>query len=234
MKEYGPRRVLHVRFINDGEGDIKDFNNNGSVLRIADETFLTAMKTLGEKLGRADLDALRCDDGSVLLTDPPCFGGTIKVAERCLTEADIFFQKIPRIPKAEELSEYIDNINGCRHLFKPLPFGYGYRYDYACLEIGVQLGTVETMGALATIYRVRRYRQEFVGDKNQIVAGEIKYGHRNAPRDLIDVFGCCLLLCQGNIKKAQQMSGSSYVKWGIHDLTKKAFNMMREEAAKTA
>jgi hypothetical protein len=116
-----------------------------------------------------------------------------------------------------------------------LPFGYGYWYDFVCLEIGVQLGAAETIGALATIYRARQYRQKLITDgKKQIVAGKIKYGHRNAPRDLFDLFGCCLMICRGNIAKAQQMSHSSYVKWGSHATKKSAFDKMRSEAAEIA
>ncbi|MFA6594519.1 MAG: hypothetical protein WCT16_04685 [Candidatus Buchananbacteria bacterium] len=238
MKEYGRERQLHVIFINEGEGNIKDFNSNQFALRIANELFPKAMNGLADKIGRADLAALQCT-GSVLLTDAPCFGGTIKSAEAYLSDADIFFTKVPAIPKAGDMMEYENVIDDCPYLFKALPFGCGYHTNYACLEIGVQLriqGAIKIVGALTTIYRVRHYHQEFVDSRSTLetIAGKTEYGHRNAPRDLFDLFGCCLKICRGDIKKARQMQRSSYVSWGCHAITKSALDQGCSEYAKLA
>jgi hypothetical protein len=200
MKEYGLVTLFEPADDGDGAGAIRDFNDNEFAIRIAGVDFEQAMNIASQRLGRAKLSMLN-GKKYILLTDFNGIG-TAEALGKHLTEIGVSFSKIPRLPKAQELSGYCELENEGGYWWKPLPVGFGFHDTFRCLELGVPL---TEDGEL--LYRVRDWHQRFLDGNVLRIKGEVEYR---------DLFGCCLHAWYGNVAKATILAKSKYLKWGRH------------------
>lgn len=224
MKQYGLQfgGKLHISFINEGEGDYRDFNSRPFALRILNEDFQRLMDMAAEHLGRNDLLALQ-GEKTTLITDAPCYDGVIDAVYKYLSAETDGFQitKVPRVPRASELTGYREG--DC--WWKPLPIGLGFHLDFRCVEIGVTDGDGGADGEI--IYRCRDWHQEFIGDQVKRIKGDVTNG-RDGDYDL---FGCCLHAWHGDTFPARELSQSKYIAWAKHVALSEACEELRRQTA---
>ena len=226
MKEIGKLIFFEPQL---GEGTLLEFNSQPWAVRIASDAFQQSMQAVSEKLGRQDYLLVQGEKFALITGTQPNIPNNDPIdwlAEE-LSEAGIAFDKVPCVPKADELNGYWDD--GC--WWKPLPVGYGFRPKFRCVEIGMLPGIRGESGEI--IYRVREYHHAYVGDDIVRTRGN---------KQERDLFGCCLHALYGpskgkrdprQIEEAKTLMRSGYLNWGVKVALKEAYAEMRKDAAAT-